>query len=591
MIIQSLDALYGQLLADPEVDIPRAGFSTAKVHYALVLNPEGELVTVQNLQQRSGKKVVASQLVVPEQDTRTSGVKAYVLCDKTAYVLGADEGKGKAAKLAEQFNAFKALHAAVTGDSDDVGLQAVSKFLAAWTPDRAAALPDWADLAGKNVVFKLDGEQQFVHERPAARQAWLRYRHAREAGVSGFCLARGERGPIAALHPNLKGVRGAQTSGAYLVSFNQNAFTSYGKEQNYNAPVCEDAAFAYTTALNHLLRDDKQRVQIGDATTVYWTARPAPVALALFGATMGGGLGGDLEQDEEDPDATSTPPSQDAGLLHLVRLVLEAFRDGKTAGDLDADLDEPNIPFYILGLSPNNARLAVRFWHVSTVGEITARLGQHFQDIALDKRHPRDPAFPGMFRLLVEAAPLRKAENIPPLLGGELARAIFSGGNYPFSLLSRLIGRIRADGDINYLRAAMIKGLLVRKARLANTSEEITVSLNEDSTNIGYRLGRLFAVLEKAQLDALGKVNATIKDRFYGAASATPRAVFPRLIRLAQHHIAKAEYGVRLDKALGQILDDVHEFPAHLGLDDQGRFALGYYQQRNALYAKKEETA
>lgn len=590
MIIQALDALYGQLADDPDIDIPRAGFSTAKVHYVLVLSPEGELVAVQDLQDRRGKKPVPRTLVVPEQDTRTSGVKAYALCDKTAYVLGADEGKGKAAKLAEQFNAFKTLHAAVAGNSEDVGLQAVSKFLATWNPDRVTTLPDRDDLAGKNVVFRLDGEHQFIHERPSAKQAWLRLRYERKAGASGFCLVRGERSPIAALHPNIKGVRDAQTSGAYLVSFNRDAFTSFGKERNYNAPVGEDAAFAYTTALNYLLRNNTQRVQIGDATTVYWSARPAPMTLAMLGLTLSGGMEQENDADGDTAKALAAP-AQDPGLLHQLRLVLEAFRDGKKPMDLDAGWDEPSIPFYVLGLSPNNARLAVRFWHVSTVGDITARLGQHFQDIAMEKRSPRDPAFPGMFRLLVEAAPQRKAENIPPLLGGELARAIFGGGNYPFSLLSRLLGRIRADGDITYLRAAMIKGLLVRKARLANTTEEITVSLNEESTNIGYRLGRLFAVLEKAQLDALGKVNATIKDRFFGAASATPRAVFPRLIRLAQHHIAKAEYGMRSDKAMGIILDDIQDFPPHLSLEDQGRFALGYYQQRNALYTKKEETA
>ncbi len=276
-------------------------------------------------------------------------------------------------------------------------------------------------------------------------------------------------------------------------------------------------------------------------------------------------------------------PRDDAGDLASVRLFLEAARDGKQL----PGIEDPELQFFILGLSPNASRLSVRFRHVSTVGDISSKIGQHFRDLAI-VRSERDPEFPGMWQLLKETAVQGRTENIPPLLAGAMMRSVLTGTAYPQSLLSALIGRIRADQALNYMRAAMIKACLNRKRRIHFNLKEVSMSLDRESTSIAYRLGRLFAVLEKAQKDAIPGANTTINDRFYGSASATPSVVFPQLLRLAQHHLQKAEYGGRTDKMIEEIMQGIEKFPTHLSLDDQGMFAVGYYHQRQAFYTKSE---
>jgi CRISPR-associated protein Csd1 len=275
-------------------------------------------------------------------------------------------------------------------------------------------------------------------------------------------------------------------------------------------------------------------------------------------------------------------PREDAGDLNSIRLFLEALKEGK----MPQEFGNPEIPFFILGLSPSAARISVRFWHVSTVGDMAEKVGQHFRDLAIVRSFENDPEFPGMWQLLRQTAVQNKAENIPPLLAGAVMRSILTGATYPQTLLSSIIGRIRADQDINYIRAAIIKACLVRKFRINHIDEEVKMALDKESKNVAYKLGRLFAVLEKTQKEAVPGANTTIKDRYYGSASATPRVVFPQPLRLAQHHVQKAPYGMRYDKMIEEIMYELSEFPPHLSLDDQGMFAIGYYHQRQAFFTK-----
>ncbi len=337
--------------------------------------------------------------------------------------------------------------------------------------------------------------------------------------------------------------------------------------------MSEEIAFNYTTAMNHLLRPaSRQKLQIADAATVFWTERESPVE-GFMGLVLS--------------------PQDDSGDLKEVRDFLEAVRDGKK---LPEKLGDTDMKFFILGLSPNASRLSVRFWHVSTVGDIINRIGQHFKDLSIIRNYENDPEFPGMWQLLRETAVLRKSENISPVLAGSLIRSIMTGSAYPQSLMTTIVGRIRVDHEINYLRAAMIKACLVRKYRLNHISKEVTMPLDKNNTNTAYRLGRLFAVLEKTQRDAHkpAKLNSTIKDSFYSSASTTPRTVFPKLLKLAQFHIQKVkrmneggDWGT--EKRIAGIMQEIYEFPAHLNLDDQGLFAIGYYHQRKDLYPKFEK--
>ncbi|MCL4491530.1 MAG: type I-C CRISPR-associated protein Cas8c/Csd1, partial [Nitrospirae bacterium] len=158
---------------------------------------------------------------------------------------------------------------------------------------------------------------------------------------------------------------------------------------------------------------------------------------------------------------------------------------------------------------------------------------------------------------------------------------------------SSAIRRIRAEQEVTYPRASLIKAVLVRKARYKNEKEEIAMGLDAGNTNAGYRLGRLFAVLEKIQEEASPGINATIRDRFYSSASSTPVTVFSHLLKLKNHHIAKLENkgrAVNFEKLVGEIVDDINDFPAHLSLDDQGRFAVGYYHQRQDFFKKKDNS-
>lgn len=566
MILHSLNGYYNRLEKNTNVDIPLLGFNTKGIGFALLLNHEGKLLQVLDLRETAGKRLVPKQMTVPEAVIKSVNIAANFMWDNAGYVLGANN-KGKPERSLKTFEAFKKLHHDIGEELDDEGMLAVLRFLDSWNPADALELEYWDDMvAGANLIFQLDGELCYVHDRPKIKDAWLKHYSENSSGVVATCLVCGEKKPIARLHPKIKGVRGSQSMGAAIVSFNLDAFLSYGKGQSFNAPVSEDIAFNYTTALNHLLRSDsRQKIQIGDAATIFWTERESPVE-GFMGLILN--------------------PQDDSGDLKEVRDFLEAVRDGKK---LPEEIDDTDMKFYILGLSPNASRLSVRFWHVSTVGNISAKIGQHFRDLSIIKNYDKDPEFPGMWQILRETAVLRKSENISPVLSGSIMRSIMTGSAYPQSLMTAIIGRIRADQEINYLRAAMIKACLVRKYRLNQISKEVTMALDKESTNVAYRLGRLFAVLEKAQRDAIPGANTTIKDRYYSSASATPSVVFPQLLRLSQHHIQKADYGYVTDRMIEEIMQDIQKFPAHLSLDDQGLFAIGYYHQRKDFFTKSEK--
>lgn len=460
MILSSLAAYYDRLSREPEPVVPLSGFSRQKIHFALHIDADGRLAEppVFDLRQTDGKKATPQELVVPEAVKRSVGVAANFLWDNTGYVLGADD-KGKPERTAKTFAAFKARCHAIGDGLDDAGMAAVLAFLDAWDPADAPDLPRWEEMVkGCNLVFRLaGGGLGYVHERPAVRQAWLDHLAGASKERRGMCLVTGQDAPIAKLHPKIQGVRDAQSVGALLVSYNQHSFESYGKEQSYNGPVGEPAAFAYTTALNHLLRKgSRQRVQIGDATTVFWTERTSEVE----------GLLGFLFD-----------PTADDGSQAEVRLFLEAVRDGKHPA-FDAEILQSG--FFILGLAPNAARLSVRFWHQDTVDGVCQTVGRHFAALNLERTWDTEPEFPGLWQLLRETAPQNDLKNVNPALAGALMRSILTDAPYPASLPAAVIARIRADQTVNYLRAAMLKAYLVR-----NTPKEVSVSLDQTSADIG----------------------------------------------------------------------------------------------------------
>ena len=568
-VLQALARHYDRLVANGEA--PEYGYSRESVSYAIVLSPGGEGVDVIPLLNTSGRRPRPSLRPVPRPVPRTSGIASNFLWDKTAYVLGMKRDRNTKLPIPAEaeHDAFKALHKRMLANAEDEGLTALQTFLREWQNGDYAVLHHADDMLDTNVVFRLDGDPSFLHERPAARSIWMDYLEM-QAGTEALCLVSGRHAPMERLHPKVKGVKGAQSSGASIVSFNLDAFESFGKCQGGNAPVSERAAFAYTSALNTLLAPgSRRRIQIGDATTVFWAEARGNEVLATAA---------------EDLFSTLADPSTDEEEAVEVSDKLSAVAEGRPLAEVEPAVHE-DTRFHVLGLAPNAGRLSVRFWCEDSIGAFARRMGEHWRDLRLEPTPWRTP--PAVWRLLYETAAHRKTDNIPPVLSGTLIRAVLTGGRYPHSLLAAVVARMRADKNITGLRAAICKASLARDHRLGFEKEHVPVSLNREETNPAYRLGRLFAVYEGVQRAALPNINATIKDRYFSAASATPASVFPLLERNSANHIAllrKSGKGGRahwFEHEIDSILDGVDtSFPRSLHLQDQGRFAIGYHHQR-----------
>jgi len=571
MILQALKEYYDRRAADPASGIAPDGFEQKEIPFVLVLDEGGHPVSLNETTEGQGKARRAKVFLVPQGEKRTVGIRANLLWDNPEYVLGIVL-KGKNDRVAEQHAAFIARLESLAGVAD-AGMMAILKFYA--DPNNVKQVEafgeTWKALveSGGNITFQIAGQKTIVAESPAIRAA-IANKSPDKYGHKDVCLVSGTDDEIELLHASIKGVWGAQSSGANIVSFNQPSFRSWGKEQGANSPVGQSTAFAYTTALNHLLgKGSRQRMQVGDASTVFWSARESK-----FEAEVADFF---CEPPKDDPDRN-------------VRAVDGLFRSVQTGA---LAKEEGANTFYVLGLSPNASRIAIRFWMVDSIPNMAARFCQHFEDIKII-HGPRDPATLSLFRLLVATASLGKSDNIPPNIAGDTMRAILEGRPYPQSLLQAAIRRIRADHELTYPRAALIKACINRANRLKNppNKEELKVTLDLNNANIGYRLGRLFASLEKLQSEAHPGLNATIRDKFYGAASSTPVTVFGNLMRLKNHHLAKLENGgrrVNFERLLAEIVNGIDNFPSHLNLEDQGRFAIGYYHQMQDFYTKKTE--
>lgn len=578
-VLQSLAGYYDRMAARGEAEPP--GFSREKISFAVVIDRAGQVVAVNDLRDTTGKKPVPRLMDVPAGEKRTVAIVPNLLWDKTAYSLGVTAAEGK--RTAQEHAAFRDRHLGLLADATDEGLAAFRAFLTSWSPDLFAQAPFTPAMLDTNIVFLLHGDvddagrPRLIHRRPAA----LPLIEARSGhGENGWCLIAGTEGPVARLHPVIKGVDGAQSSGAALVSFNLDAFASWGREQGANAPTGQAAATRYGAALNRLLdRGALTRTRIGDATVAFWadTSASGEAAAQKAEALFAGWFA----------TAAKVDTDQDAAEIERIAQALEPIANGRPT-TVDGVEVVPDTRVHILGLSPNAARLSVRFWLTETLGHLAANLHAHARDCRVEPLPWRSP--PSVNRLLVNTvAAQEKWDNIPPLLAGEVTRAVLTGAPYPRTWLASAIMRLRAGDDpANGWHAAAIRAVLQRLDHKGGAP----VSLDKTELNPAYRLGRLFAVLEAAQYNALGRVNATIRDRYFGAASATPASVFPLLMRGGQNHLAvlrKEGKSGGLERDLEEIVGGLAtELPRSLRLEDQGRFAIGYYHQRAARFVKKD---
>lgn len=557
MILQALNEYYQRKTRLPNSDLAPLGFEHKAIPFLVVLSAQGEFVTFDKMYEGEGKKRTDKFYLVPQGVKRSSGVAANLLWDNPGYVFGIDS-KGKPERAREQHLAFIEAIRSRFAQTGDAGIRAVLAFLERGDFAKVFEHPLWMEIleSSANLTFRLEGEACPVCERETVA-AVLSSENSNESGENALCLVSGEIDVIERLHPSVKGVWGAQSSGASMVSFNLDAFSSYGKEQGENAPVGKRAVFAYTTALNYLLaKGSQQRIQVGDASTVFWAEKPEHPAETLFRAW-------------DNPDA-------DTG---TVKALLAAPNSGV------GFFEDEGTRFYLLGLAPNAARIAVRFWHVKTVGELAVNIRRHFDDLRIDHA-PHEPETLSLSAIL-RAISRKKNDgsyDFPPNLGGDVMRSVIENLPYPQTLLSGAIRRIRAEQEVTCPRAAIIKACINRNEE----REELKVSLDENSKNIAYRLGRLFMVLERVQEEANPGIRATIRNTFWGAASGTPGKVFPMLINLSNKHLAKIRRekpgrATNLEKLIGSIMeafDPDAPFPTNLLLNEQGCFSVGYYHQK-----------
>ncbi len=590
MILQALKEYY-----DRKPDLPHEGWETKTFPYLIRIKENGDFFDFYDTREGEGKARREKEFLVPALgEKKGNGIKANLFWENLEYLLGypiPTEKKPNPDKerVQVQHEAFKQRIATIPGECDT--LKIVRLFLSNINHTKIQQDPNWPNVLKLNRALLL----AIVNRGPVTDDHDLRKlidASRPRCGTKNRCLVTGEQDEIVALEPPIRGVREANPTGASLVAINNKvskgvnagqvpAFASFMKEQGHNSPIGKTASFAYTTALNHLLRrDSPQRLQIGDATMVFWSEAKTEfeAEAALFFS----------EPFKDDPDKYTD----------AVKSLYASIWNGAYVAPCE------NTRFYVLGLAPNSARIAVRFWEVNTVQQIGKRLLQHVADLSID--HGKlDPALP-LRKLLRTISAQEEEKNIPPNLAGETMRAILEGLPYPQTLLQAAIRRVRAEQakkdkrkgkslpNVSYERAALIKACLNRLTRRSNPQqqEEMKVSLDTINTNIGYRLGRLFASLEKIQAEASPGINATIRDKFYGAASSTPVTVFGNLMRLKNHHLAKLEHAgrrVNLERLLGEIMGGINDFPPHLKLEDQGRFAIGYYHQMQDFYTKKEK--
>ena len=583
MILQALYDYYQRKAADPDSNIAPRGFEWKEIPFIIVIDKEGNFINLEDTRSGEGKQKRAKRFLVIKNQHQT-GINAWkvanVFWDHWGFLLGYPKENTDKAKIdaEKQNSSFISLVKQLSEKyKDNNQFAAVSYFF-----DREEQIQkifeheNWIDcskIPNCNMSFRLIGDESIVAEENDLFyevQVSSKSDDCDENLISeSICLITGEKSEIAIKHTTTP-IPGGK-SGGKLVGFQKNSgYDSYYKEQGMNAPISKKAEDAYTTALNVLLeRDSKNKFKIADTSIVFWSQK---------------------QNDFENHFSFffSAPPKDDPDQnIREVKALLESIHTGElnTEGDTQ---------FYILGLAPNAARISIRFWKTGRVADFATNIAKHFEDLDIVRGKNDEKEYFSLFNLLSNVSFEFKVDNVPPNLAGKVIESVLDGTKYPDTLQQQCVRRIRAEQHVNRIRAAILKAYLNRKETIYNTKEKlITMSLDLDNKNQGYLCGRLFAVLEKIQEDAQPGINATIKDRFYGAASSTPVTVFGRLLNLSNHHLAKLGGGSKTyyEKIILEIMTGISSngLPAHLSLDDQSRFAIGYYHQRQDLFTKKDK--
>lgn len=580
MILQALVQYYESLLAQNKVS--KVGWCQAKVSHKIELNADGTIKGILFFKQektRGKKKVLESvNLQVPEMVKRSSGVVANFLCDNAKYFLGIDGDMNY--RGMECFQAAKEKHLKLLKNAEGRMAKAICNYFETWNPETALENPIVKEhldelKQGGNIVFSM--KYLYAQDDDEIKELWEQKHDQNEDNIEEICLVTGRKDRIARIHRSIKGVPGAQSSGAALVSFNAHAFESYEKEQSYNAPVGKYAEFAYTTALNYLLDQREDRFPLGESMTVFW-------------AESG------KEQYQESFLSWLNPTG---GNQEEMKKVFGNLQRGYYVelDDIHINLEEK---FYILCLSPNAARLSIRFFYQNSFGNLIHNLAAHYKRMEIVKASWENQEYMGIWKMLNETVNQKSKDKSPiSNMASLVLKAILDDAKYPQSLYTDTLIRIRSEqGYVTCGRAAIVKAFLIKNYNWKEGNE--CMGLNEKCEEKAYVIGRLFAILESIQKDANPGINTTIRERYFNSACATPAAIFPILIKLKNSHMKKIEREnvnkkVYYEKLMTELMnkisisgDDIG-FPRNLSLEDQGKFILGYYHQIQKKYEKRED--
>lgn len=556
MILRELCDYYDTLIEENNKNLPKFGYTLAKVHFGIAINKEGEI-----------KRLVDRKdecFIMPYQAPRSSGIFPYFLNDKSEYIFGVSKEKNKPLKITKDyFEASKKLHLDLLKDVPGEGAKAVINFFENHNPEKTLDILNSIgfvenELAVANFIFMLDGVE-YIHEDPQINKKWME-KFLKFEGEEGICLISGQKDVIERLHPKIKGVSGAQSSGANIVSFNLESFTSYGKEQSYNSPVGKRAAFKYGTILNYLLRKgSKQKVLFGDSTLVYWSKSANTLQEDIAKAYISPFFRDDQTEDE-------------------LKSLLEAVKKGRPVEGLDEGRE-----FCLLMLTPNNARISITFFYKNTFKNFLDRFNQHFKDMELEGVSPRS-LHP--YRLVKDCVGPSASPKFETKLYKKLFESILYNRQYPEGLFYGALERCKVERKVTRERASIIKGYLTRN------KEEIPMELDEKEKDKGYLCGRIFAILEKIQKKAQPKIGANIKDKYFDYASKAPLRILTKLIGLSTHHFKKLDPKIKnyYDKLLGETIKELDgEIPAKFTVKEGAKFMMGYYQEKYKPFNKPGE--
>lgn len=596
MLIKALCDYY-DVLASKDLVLPD-GYSEIPIKYKIVLTPEGQvdgIISCQEIKielQKNGKekeKLVPTRMVFPKR-TEKPGIESNVIEHRPLYIFGLNLEKNgalnpndKTGKAEKSHKAFVNKNLEFIEGLDSPMVDAYRAFLQNWKPEEEVEnsniLELGKDYANAGFAFCLSGNPDYMlQDDPQVRSKW-KQEYAEKQSEPGErqaqCAITGEISDIARIHSKIKGIVGGAATGGVLIGFNNPSENSYGNDQSYNSNVSELAMRKYTEALNYVLQQQSHRIVMDETTIAFWAMDGGENhEMTLRELLMG-------QSDRKSEDDVNTM------LKGLLSRAIEGRITSSELNKLDDNLDE-QVTFYIVGMKPNSSRISIKFIYCKKFGDVLWNVAR-FQD---ELQYSEEVRVVSLSQIKKECiSPKSSSEKVNPELFMKLFEAAVYGRKYPYSLLETMVRRVKTDKYINGTRAGIIKAYLMRNEK----KEGIKVSLDRDNVNEAYLCGRLFALLERIQKQAVGgtSLNSTIKDKYFASATSKPASVFPTLIKLSQHHVRKLSDGsqVYYAKIMGEIMNSLgDEFPKTLSLTDQGKFIIGYYQQEQSLYVSKKET-